>query len=199
MPEQPPSPPGGDDPGATTPLPAAASESQASRRRFLRRRPAADPASKSGGPDAAATEVIPVTRPERARPPATSLRQVARQRRDLAREREDALFHLGGVALELHRAGALGDAVVARRAEQLLALDEEFRLLDWRMEALERERLARRGKATPPELEAGICLSCRSVFAAGAIFCSHCGVRFAPETDPASLTGQIATTPPPRA
>lgn len=185
MPDEP--SPAGDDPGATTPLPAT--PPRPTRPRFLRRR-AAGPAP-GAQPQARETEVIPAVRVERARPAMGSLRQVARQRRDLARERENALFHLGGVALELHRAGQLHDAVVARRAEQVLALDERFRLLEWRREALERERAARRGRALPPEIEAGVCLNCRATFAVEAVFCARCGVRFGPEADPASLTGEI--------
>lgn len=188
MPDEPSSPAGG-DPGQTAPLPAG--QDPRARPRFLRRRPRA---VTETGPAADDTQALAIVRPPRARPAATSLRQVERQRRVLAREREDALFHLGGVALELHRAGVLQDAVVARRAERLLDLDERFRLLDWRREALERERAARRGRALPPEIEAGACLNCRATFATGAVFCAHCGVRLGPETDPASLTGEIAAT-----
>jgi len=105
---------------------------------------------------------------------------IKRDLRRLTDERQEAQFHLGGLALELYRRDALSDRVMRQKALEILDVDERVRLLNWRLEAMETERRQRKG-AEPPV--AGSCLSCGADFAPQSVFCWRCGTRFAPETE----------------
>ena len=194
--------------GATDaePGPEAAAQTSRPRRRLFRKRArdegdgvraAAEPAAESDV-DGAAEEPSPEGEPESTQPAA--LRQgkapgrnrIKRDRQRLDSERQEAQFHLGGLAVELFRRDALTEQVLRSKAAELIDLDEQVRLLDWRLEAIETERRQRKGMEPPV---AGACLSCGAEFAPAAAFCWRCGVRFAPETHAQSaLTMEIGTT-----
>ncbi len=157
-------------------------------------RPAAQPEAEPGlsaTPEQSAEESEPTGAgaPKPGRTPSRS--SIKRDRQRLDGERQEAQFHLGGLALELFRRDALTESVLRGKAAQLIDLDEQVRLLDWRLEAIETERRERKGMEPPV---AGACLSCGAEFAPEAAFCWRCGVRFAPETrDQSALTAEIGT------
>ena len=129
---------------------------------------------------------------EPAAPTPMSRGKIRRARRRLVAEREEALFHLGGLVHDLHRRGQINRPVIERRAGRIDEIDERIQLLDWRLETLERERRARRSGGP---LEAGHCLNCRTAFHAEAQFCARCGVPFGPGADAAGLTMEIQGPP----
>lgn len=132
--------------------------------------------------------------PEPAPAPAPMSRgRIRRSRSRLMSEREEALFHLGGLALDLHRRGGINAELIRRRAAKIDEIDERIQLLDWRLETLARERRARRAGGP---IETGNCLNCRTAFHAEAQFCARCGVPFGPMSDPAGLTMEFEGLPP---
>lgn len=118
--------------------------------------------------------------------------RIRRARARLTKDRDEALFHLGGLAHDLHRRGEINRAVLSRRCGVIDEIDEKIQLLDWRLETLERERRAR--KSGGP-LETGHCVNCRTTFHAEAQFCARCGVPFAPSADPSGMTMEIEGLP----
>jgi hypothetical protein len=160
------------------------------RRRWLRRRaePATPeaPAAPEAGEEATAapadapeaaqpTEVVPAApRPE-------GPRQLRRRREQLLTEREETVYHLGGLAFELYRRDRLSDEVMRLRAGHLAQIDDAVRDIDARLSDVERERRERRVKA-PSDPSVGCCLVCRTPFRAEARFCWQCGSRLVPDT-----------------
>jgi hypothetical protein len=125
-----------------------------------------DPADETGqAPDAGGTTGT-------TRPP--SVGQLRRDRKRLSDERQEAVYHLGGLSLDLHRRGLLGDALVSRRAEFVVSLDRKVALLDEELTSADERR--RRGRVRTPE-PVGYCLSCGAPHLADAAFCSRCGSR----------------------
>lgn len=139
----------------------------------------ADAADEAGEGDAAA----PVTGgPGRLR----------RRRKRLIRDREVAVYHLGGLAFELYRRDLLDEDVLQRRAETIAAIDESVQEIDLRLEQIEtdrRERRAQRAGAAPSSV--GNCLTCRAPFQADARFCWQCGARIAPADHDEQITAAI--------
>lgn len=162
----------------------AASEAKAAprRRRWGRRRPDT-PAPAAGGEDAPAdggvgeaADTPPVTEAEATRSPG----RLRRRRRKLLRRREEAVYHLGGLAFELHRRDMLGEEVMRRRAGEIAEIDAAIHDIDLRLEHLAAERRQRRGRGTDPRTPVGCCLGCRAPFQVDARFCWQCGTRLAP-------------------
>jgi hypothetical protein len=119
--------------------------------------------------------------------------KIRRTRSGLVAERDEALFHLGGLVHDLHRRGEIDPALLERRAGRVDEIDQQIQLLDWRLETLDGERRARRYGGP---IEAGHCLNCRTPFHADAQFCARCGVPFGPMSDPAGMTMEIQGLPP---
>jgi hypothetical protein len=117
-------------------------------------------------------------------PPPPPVNRLRRERRKLMREREELVFHLGGLAYELHRRDLLTSDVAQRRATAIMELDDAVHEIDAHLAAHDRARRAgRRGGVVVAEpVEVGACLVCRAPFIADARFCSQCGARFAPIT-----------------
>ena len=162
---------------------ASAPGSASGRRPLLRRR------SRPPAPTGEDTAVIvPPPDPEQAtgvikmdpadEPPVPSAARLRRHRRGLMAQREQMLFHLGGLTFELFRHGRLGEPVARHRAEMVAELDDAVRVSD------EQLLLARSGRrdGTPPArpAEVGSCLACRAPFYEQARFCMQCGERLAP-------------------
>jgi hypothetical protein len=152
------------------------------RRRWLRRR--ADAATADGAEpgeaaapaeDAQGTEVVPA--PPRPEGP----RQLRRRRERLLTEREETVYHLGGLAFELYRRDQLSDEVMRLRAGHVAQIDDAVRDIDARLSDVERERRERRVRTTA-DPSAGCCLTCRASFRAEARFCWQCGARLVPDT-----------------
>jgi hypothetical protein len=148
-----------------------------------RRRAAADeptPAPPAGNGDGAAdqpTEVIPP--PPKPDGPA----KLRRERRRLLASREEAVYHLGGLAFELYRRDQLGEEVMRRRAGEVAMLDDTVRDIDARLGEIDRERKERRRRAPGAADVAGNCLTCRAPFRAEARFCWQCGTRLVPAAE----------------
>ena len=171
----------------TAPPPDAAPGGSTSWRRFLpRRRPAASAADGAGEPVDEATGVIPAPpRPERAG-------VLHRRRRALIAQRQEAVYHLGGLAFELYRRGLLGEEVMRRRAGEVAMLDDTVRDIDIRLGEMDRDRRAR----SSADLAVGNCVRCHATFRAEARFCWQCGARIVPESEgDEQVTAAIAPPP----
>jgi hypothetical protein len=173
----------------TAPAPDAAPAGSTSWRRFLPRRRAA-PSEEPGAETAeGSTEVIPAP-PARERAGA-----LHRRRRALIAQRQEAVYHLGGLAFELHRRDLLGEEVMRRRAGEIALLDDTVRDIDIRLGEMDRERRERRARSQS-DLSAGNCVRCRAPFRADARFCWQCGARVVPEAEgDEQVTATIAPPP----
>jgi hypothetical protein len=148
------------------------------RRRAAEAEAASAPAATANGdrPPEQPTEVIPP--PPRPDGPG----KLRRERRRLLASREEAVYHLGGLAFELYRRDQLGEEVMRRRAGEVALLDETVRDIDVRLGEIDRERKERRRRA-PGDGVAGNCLTCRAPFRAEARYCWQCGTRLAPPSE----------------
>ena len=161
----------------TAPAPDPTPDASPSWRRFLpRRRPAASAAADDGEPVEQETGVIP------APPSPERVGALRRRRRALISERQEAVYHLGGLAFELYRRDLLGEEVMRRRAGEVAMLDDTVRDIDIRLGEMDRERRARRVRSDG-DLWAGCCVRCRAPFRAEARFCWQCGARVVPESE----------------
>lgn len=140
---------------------------------ILRRRTDAAPGADSTAEDAQRTEVIP------APPRPTGPRGLRRDRRRLLTTREEAVYHLGGLAFEMYRRDLLPQGVLAARAGDVAELDDTVRDIDVRLVAMERERQERRARGAT-DAAAGCCIACRTPFLAEARFCWQCGAQVVP-------------------
>lgn len=147
-------------------------------RRWGRRRAEPAPPAEAAPAEAQPTEAIPVVEvPAEPRPPGPS--RLRRDRRKLLTQREEAVYHLGGLAFELYRRDQLPDGVMRRRAVEVAQLDDTVRDIDVRLGEIERERRERRSPE-PADPHVGCCLVCRTPFRAEARFCWQCGTQVVP-------------------
>ena len=186
---------------STAPPPA----DETPRRRWLRRRAAPTTAeTPAGGDEAAAVAAEPPAAAEDAQPtevvPAPPReegpRQLRRRREQLLTEREQTVYHLGGLAFELYRRDRLSDEVMRLRAGHVAQLDDEVRDIDARLTDVERVRKERRVRS-PADPAVGCCLVCRTPFRAEARFCWQCGTRLVPDTVGDEQPTAVIPTPPP--
>jgi hypothetical protein len=173
---------------------AAAAQPQAWRRFLPRRRPAAEPApadAQANGdrPPDQPTEVIPP--PPRPEGPA----KLRRERRRLLTSREEAVYHLGGLAFELYRRDQLDEEVMRRRAGEVAMLDDTVRDIDARLSEIDRDRKERRRRGRDDGV-AGNCLTCRAPFRAEARFCWQCGTQLVPAAQGDDQVTAVITPPP---
>jgi len=168
------------------------------RRRAAKERAAADAAATPAVADAPAEAAATAPAPEAAEPEAlgtatdvstdlpgpidvpeplaTSSRGLRRQRRRLLNSRDQMVFHLGGLAYELHRLGELSAPVAQRRAGMIYELDATVSAID--------AQLASRSSTKPSEqrlpIIVGSCRTCHTLFVAEARYCMKCGAALAP-------------------
>lgn len=159
-----PEPPAGDAlDGVEAPETTAPLVPEPPRRRLFRRRPLE--LSGDGGPA----------------PAAGSLR---RRRRALTQERQEAVYHLGGLAFELYRRELLPAGPMRRKAAEVAEIDRTVGEIDALLEQIDaarRERReAQRAKGRDGAAEIGCCLRCRAGFTVEARFCWRCGVAVVP-------------------
>ena len=147
--------------------------------------PADGPALETAEPQETPQEDAGPVRPER--PPTTG--HLRRERRRLWDERQETVYHLGGLAFELQSRAIPGDALVARRAEVVREIDARIASIDAQLADLDDRRRQRRVRVPPP---AGYCLSCGAPYQTEAAFCSRCGARVHVPVDDAD-TQVIAT------
>ena len=83
-------------------------------------------------------------------------------------QREDIVYHLGGLAFELHRRDMLEERVMRLRADMVAGIDDQVRDIDACIEEMERQRREKRGdrrKRPAPEPAAlGYCTVCGSPY-----------------------------------
>jgi hypothetical protein len=164
---------------------AAPEEPRAARRWGLRRTqpaPAKDatPADDATPAEADGAAAVPETdEAVGVIPSASGPRRLRRDRRRLLSEREEAVYHLGGLAFELYRRDQLSDGVMRLRAGEVAKIDDTVRDIDARLSEVERERRERR-HAEPADPAFGCCLVCRTPFRAEARFCWQCGTQVVP-------------------
>ena len=117
-------------------------------------------------------------------PLASSSRGLRRQRNRLLQRRDEMVFHLGGLAYDLHLLGEIqAPPVIERRAGMIHALDTTVDAID--------AQLVARGKAAGGQrlpIVVGSCRTCHALFVADARYCMSCGRILAPP-DPAEATG----------
>ena len=174
----------------TAPAPDAAPAGSTSWRRFLpRRRPAPSGGSGAEAPAEGATEAIPAT------PAQERAGALHRRRRALIAQRQEAVYHLGGLAFELYRRDLLDEEVMRRRAGEVALLDDTVRDIDIRLSEMDRERRERRARSQG-DLSAGNCVRCHAPFRAEARFCWQCGAQVVPESEgDEQATATIAPPP----
>lgn len=177
---------------------------------FRRRGPAAErepeqptqaiPVVQGPAPDETGTVDV-VTVEEEPLPRGPGLR---RNRAELVDQREDTLFHLGGLMYDLYHRDMLTYPAAVTRARRVAEIDEAIREIDRQLADMAEARRARRAPAAAPPPEVGCCLACRAEFFAGARYCMQCGTRLvAADGSPqgnapaAGDTGVITAAPPP--
>lgn len=208
------SPPPPDQPTVPSPAPGDATAAAVpgegpaapTRRRWLpRRRPPAEPAAGDPPPE---TGTAPAQAPSAGPAPAAPLepgtapavaapRRLRRDRRRLIARREEAVYHLGGLAFELYRRDMLVEQVMRARAGEVAQIDDAVRDIDARLGEIDRERRERRrGAVVDPA--AGCCLTCRTPFRAEARFCWQCGTQLVPPSmGDEQVTAVISVRPAP--
>jgi hypothetical protein len=142
-------------------------------------------ATAAPGPDAEPLEV-----PD---PLAASTRSLRRQRRRLVQDRDQMIFHLGGLAYELHLLGDLHAPVAERRAGMIRQIDTTLEAIDAQLAA----RGAPAATDSPLPIVVGSCRTCRTRFLANARYCMSCGASLAPpepRVDAATPSAPKATT-----
>ena len=185
--------------------PAPADEPTTRRRWMPRRRPAAGPLPEAttpapptdgGTPPSAADE--PLAEPVPVATPADGPRKLRRTRRRLLTRREEAVYHLGGLAFELYRRDMLAEHVMRVRAGEVAELDDTVRDIDVRLGEFDRERRERH-LVEAPDPAVGCCLVCRTPFRAEARFCWQCGTQLVPTSyeGDEQATAVISATPAP--
>ena len=123
--------------------------------------------------DSSTEEAVAPPPPEKPpRPPTVG--QLRRDRRRLWDERQETVYHLGGLAADLHARGMIDQELVVHRAEIVHDLDARIARIDEELLELDHRRRGRRGRVPQP---VGYCLSCGAPFLADAVFCSQCGSR----------------------
>jgi hypothetical protein len=115
------------------------------------------------------------------RPPTVG--QMRRERKRLWDERQEFVYHLGGLALDLHGREMLGDELIARRAEVVTETDRRILELDELLKEADDGRRRRR-RVQAPEPVVGYCLGCGAPHQTDAAFCFRCGARISsPEAE----------------
>jgi hypothetical protein len=178
----PPSEPAPADPPAGEATAAETPEEARPPRRWGLRRAQPAPVDEAVPADADAAGAPPASEAGEAVsviPSASGPRRLRRDRRRLLSEREEAVYHLGGLAFELYRRDQLPDGVMRLRAGEVAKIDDTVRDIDARLSEVERERRERRN-AVPADPEFGCCLVCRTPFRAEARFCWQCGTQVVP-------------------
>lgn len=134
------------------------------------------------------TEVVELP----AQPPLNPGR-MRRERRRLVGRRQEAVYHLGGLAFELFRRDLLVEPVMCRRGEEVAEIDRAVIAIDEELLTLEETRRTRRDARRAERRDArsrgkqpsGYCLSCGAPHMDAANFCANCGAQvIRPTPDP---------------
>lgn len=118
-----------------------------------------------------------------------SVGDLRKERKRLWNEREESVYHVGGLAVDLRRRGIDDTDLVHKRADAVLEIDQRLNELDSELSV--RDRRGRRGVP----LAAGYCISCGAPFQHDAAFCFRCGSRVAHPSDDVSATADGGDQP----
>src|ERR1700712_3773533 len=134
----------------------------------------------AGSPLPAGQEPPPPAADGAAAAPTTVERGSIRKRaRRLTRLREVQLRELGALVVEMRRLGRENPELVARKAAEVTAIDDELRGLRAGLEQRQTvEQIVAAGVS-------GSCVRCSTLLGTDDRFCNHCGLPVAPETPPA--------------
>lgn len=123
-----------------------------------------------------------------AKPPTVG--ELRRERRRLWDEREQAVYHVGGLAVDLRRRGLDDPDLVNRRADAVLAIDVRLNEVDGTLEQIDTRR-----RGTRPAPAAGYCMSCGAPYHLEAAFCFRCGARVTLPAEEPDLGAAPTDTP----
>lgn len=141
----------------------------------LRRKPR--PADEQGAPEAGDGDDVSLED----RPPTPG--RLRRERRELLGQRQDSVYHLGGLAFELYRRDLLPGELLTEKALAIASIDARVREIDDRLQEIEDERRAKkvnRRQKDDPHAEVGCCIHCHAGFQAEAAYCWRCGAQINP-------------------
>lgn len=211
LPDDAPSPPdaataGSDASPADGATAAAEDKAQRPKRPLFRRRPKAG-APPAESPDAGDAGPAPETEADADQPtevvevpPAPPLNpsRLRRERKGLVARRQEAVYHLGGLAFELFRRDMLTEPVMQRRADEVADIDRSVIAIDEELATLEETRRTRREERAAERREArarqkqpsGYCLSCGKPYREPVNFCANCGSPIVHETPAADSADQ---------
>lgn len=139
------------------------------------------------GPPADVDDAPP---PQETPPRPPTIGQLRRERKKLWNQRQETVYHVGGLAVDMHRRGMLGDELVSRRSDIVLGIDARILEIDGQLADIDHQRRQARVKMPAP---AGYCLSCGGPYLPDAAFCSRCGARVHPGGDDQET--QVITIP----
>lgn len=179
------------DPAPETGAPEGAPPAPPKRFLFLRRRTPDDPAAAApadatpaDGADDAAT--APAQADQSVRPGV-----LRRRRRQLEGRYQQAIFDLGGLAMELHGRGLLAEDVMRRKAAEVADMRAQLDDLGARLDEIRQQRKERREAGRRPGVT---CTACGARGAAGANFCAACGAPIVVVDAVAAPEGEQVTT-----
>jgi hypothetical protein len=157
------------DPAPETGAPEAAQPAPPKRFLFLRRKTQEDVAPGDAAESAAPSDApAPADAPdERVRPGV-----LRRRRRQIEGAYQQAVFDLGGLAMELHGRGLLAEDVMRRKAAEVADLRAQLNELGARLDEMRKQRQERRQAGRRPGVT---CEACGARSVAGANFCATCG------------------------
>lgn len=118
-----------------------------------------------------------------------------RRRRQLLAQYEQAIFDLGGLALEMHSRGLLAEDVLRRRAAEVTDLRAQIDELGGRLDEIRQARQERRQAGRGASVA---CPNCGMRSRAGANFCASCGTPLqeaAGDADPGATPAPDADQP----
>jgi hypothetical protein len=172
------------EPAPETPDPgdaqAAAQAPTQKRLIFLRKKATAEAAPATAGSEPEAVVEMQPTADERVRPGV-----LRRRRRQLLGAYEQAIFDLGGLAMELHGRGLLAEDVLRRRAAEVTDLRGQIDELGGRLDEIKQARQERRQAGRGASVT---CPNCGTRSRAGANFCAACGTPLQQEAAEAAAT-----------
>lgn len=113
-----------------------------------------------------------------AKPPTVG--ELRRERKRLWDAREEAVYHVGGLAVDLRRRAIDDVELINRRADAVLGIDARLNEVDAVLSQIDSRR-----RGGPPIPAAGYCMSCGAPFQHEATFCFRCGARVVvPDEEP---------------
>lgn len=145
---------------------------------FLRKKATAEAVPATAGSEPEAAVEMQPTADERVRPGV-----LRRRRRQLLGAYEQAIFDLGGLAMELHGRGLLAEDVLRRRAAEVTDLRGQIDELGGRLDEIKQARQERRQAGRGASVT---CTNCGTRSRAGANFCAACGTPLQQEADGAA-------------